>query len=87
MSHVRETELGVTCWRGVFRSVTVPTWAEGDVAELGLFLGALAGVPPELGGFAGAGPVPVASPTGGGAQAPRRPLVPGAVHCKGSRKK
>lgn len=75
-----------TCWRGGFRSVTVPTWAEGDVAELGLFLGALAGVPPELRWFAGAGPVPVASPTGGRAQAPWRPLIPGAMHCKGSRK-
>lgn len=66
--------------------MTVPTWAEGDVAELGLLLGALAGVPTELGGFAGAGPVPVASPTSGRAQAPRRPLVPRAMHCKGSRR-
>lgn len=77
---------GETCRRGGLRSVTVPTWAESDVAELGLLLGALAGVPPELGGFAGAGPVPVASPTGGRAQAPWRPLVPGAMHCKGSRR-
>lgn len=66
--------------------MTVPTWAESDVAEFGLLLGALTGVPTELGGFAGAGPVPVTSPASGRAQAPWRPFVPSAMDCKGSRR-
>lgn len=62
------------------------TWAKRDVAELGLLLRALTGVPTKLRGFACAGPIPVSSPTCGRAQAPWRPLIPGAVHCNQSRR-
>lgn len=62
------------------------TWAKCDVAEFCLLLRALAGVPTKLWGLARAGPVPVPSPTSGRAQAPRRPLVPGAMHCNQSRR-
>lgn len=43
---------------------------------------AFARLPAVLGRLAGAGAVAVTPATGGGAEAPRRPLVPGSIHCE-----
>lgn len=57
------------------------TWAHGDVAELGLFGEAFARLSSVLGRLAVAGAVAVAPAAGRRAQAPRRPLIPGSIHC------
>ena len=46
------------------------TWADGDVAVLGLLLGAGAGLSSVLGLLAGAKALAESTATGGGAQAP-----------------
>lgn len=57
------------------------TGAHGDVAELGLFGVAFARLSAVLGRLAVAGAVTVTPAAGGRAQAPRRPLIPGSIHC------
>lgn len=58
------------------------TWADSDVAELGLSCGAAARLSSILGLLAGAGSVTVTAATRGGAQAPGGPLIPSTIHCK-----
>jgi hypothetical protein len=55
------------------------TWADGDVAVLGLLLGAGAGLSSVLGLLAGAKALAESTATGGGAQAPGSPLIPSTI--------